>query len=212
MLDATSLNNDPRMTVDFAKMPTLAHITRYHAEVRPDAVALAFEGRETTFAAFDRRTDQVAAALVAAGVGKGRRIAYVGKNSDHYFELLFGAAKAGVVMAPIGWRLAPAEVAYIVEDAEAALVFVGPEVIGSVSQIRQRFERRRTGRGLDKVVRRLLGLDLKLAQYRDGARFCRAVVDRVGFTGFNQALASPVALPTLPEIHDPDAWLRRMGA
>lgn len=96
--------------------------------------------------------------------------------------------------------------------ADVVMDRVGPEVIGSVSQIRQRFERRRTGRGLDKVVRRLLGLDLKLAQYRDGARFCRAVVDRVGFTGFNQALASPVALPTLPEIHDPDAWLRRMGA
>ena len=44
----------------------------------------------------------VAAALLAEGLIKGDRIAYVGKNSDHYFELLFGAAKAGVVLAPIG--------------------------------------------------------------------------------------------------------------
>ncbi|WP_229117720.1 zinc-dependent metalloprotease [Enemella evansiae] len=95
--------------------------------------------------------------------------------------------------------------------ADVVMDRVGPEVIGSVTQIRQRFERRRSGRGLDKVVRRLLGMDLKLAQYRDGARFCRAVVDRVGFTGFNQALASPAELPSLAEIHDPDAWLRRMG-
>ena len=121
--------------VDFSRMPTLGDIARYHAEVRPDAVALTFEGRETTYAAFDRLTDKVAEALAAAGVGKGRRIAYVGKNSDHYFELLFGAAKAGVVMTPVGWRLSPPEVAYVIEDAEAALVFVGPEVIGQTGAV-----------------------------------------------------------------------------
>ena len=122
-------------TIDFEQMPTLGDIARYHARERPDAVALSFEGRDTSFAAFDRHTDQVANALLAAGLTKGRRIAYVGKNSDHYFELLFGAAKIGAVMTPIGWRLAPPEVAYIVGDAEAALVFVGPEVIGHAGEV-----------------------------------------------------------------------------
>jgi long-chain acyl-CoA synthetase len=63
------------------------------------------------------------------GVSKGQRIAYVGKNSLHYFELLFGAAKMGAVTTPIGWRLAAPEVAYIVGDSEAPVVFVGPEVM-----------------------------------------------------------------------------------
>ena len=115
--------------VDFDQMPTLGDIARYHARERGEAVALTFEGRTTSFAAFDRNTNRVANALLAEGVSKGQRIAYVGKNSDHYFELLFGAAKMGAVMTPIGWRLAPPEVAYIIEDSEAPLVFVGPEVI-----------------------------------------------------------------------------------
>jgi long-chain acyl-CoA synthetase len=122
-------------TIDFDAMRTLGDVARYHAGQRPDAVALAFEGRETTYRQLDRRSSQAAGALIAEGVGKGDRIAYLGKNSDHYFELLFGAAKIGAVMAPIGWRLAPAEVAYIASDAQAKMLFVGPEVIDCALQI-----------------------------------------------------------------------------
>ena len=121
--------------VDFDRMTTLGDVARYHREVRPEATALQFEGRSTTFADFDRHTDRVAAALLAEGLNKGDRIAYVGKNSDHYFELLFGAAKAGVVLAPIGWRLAPREIAYILGDAEARMVFVGPELLAHVRDV-----------------------------------------------------------------------------
>ncbi|HYE47812.1 MAG TPA: fatty acid--CoA ligase [Caulobacter sp.] len=121
--------------VDFEQMPTLGDIARYHARERGGDVALTFEGRETSFAAFNRHTNQVANALLAEGIGRGQRIAYVGKNSDHYFELLFGAAKIGAVMTPIGWRLAPPEVAYIIGDSEAPIVFVGPEVIGHSEEV-----------------------------------------------------------------------------
>ena len=121
--------------IDFDRMRTLGDVARYHAEARPDAVALVFEGRETSFADFDRHTNQVANALIAAGLKVGDRVAYVGKNSDHYFELLIGAAKAGVVTTPIGWRLAAPEIAYIVGDSEAKLVFVGPELIGHVEAV-----------------------------------------------------------------------------
>ncbi|KSB90168.1 acyl-CoA synthetase [Caulobacter vibrioides] len=121
--------------VDFARMPTLGDVARYHAQERPDAVAFAFEGRETRFEELDRHTNQVARALIAEGLKPGDRIAYVGKNSDLYFEMLLGAAKAGVVTAPIGWRLAPAEIAYIVADTEARMVFVGPELVDHVGEV-----------------------------------------------------------------------------
>lgn len=121
--------------VDFERMRTLGDVARYHAEARPDAVALSFEGRDTTFADFDRHTNQVANALIAAGLETGDRVAYVGKNSDWYFELLIGAAKAGVVTTPIGWRLAAPEIAYIVADSDAKLVFVGPELIAHVEEV-----------------------------------------------------------------------------
>ena len=110
--------------VDFDAMPTLGDIPRYHGRERPEAVALTFEGRKTTYGEFDRHANQVAHALLASGVGKGDRIAYLGKNSDHYFELLFGAAKLGAVMTPVGWRLAPPEVAGIVSAAQAKILFL----------------------------------------------------------------------------------------
>ena len=114
---------------EFDAMPTLGDVPRHHGKTRGEQIAFSFEGRLTTYAEFDRHTSQVANALIAAGVKKGEAIAYLGKNSDHYFELVLGAAKAGAIMAPIGWRLAPGEVAYIVDDTQAKVLFVGPECI-----------------------------------------------------------------------------------
>lgn len=95
--------------------------------------------------------------------------------------------------------------------ADVVMDRVGPRVIGSVDRIRSRFDSRRDGRsGLDRVVRRLLGLDVKLAQYRDGAKFCRQVIRAVGVDGLNQAFASRETLPTLAEIHQPADWLARV--
>jgi len=125
---AAPVAHEPR-PVDFDRMPTLGDIARYHARERPEAIALSFEGRSTTYAAFDRRTNQVANALAAEGLEAGDRITFLGKNSDLYFELLFGAAKLGVVTAPIGWRLAAPEIGYIVADCKAPLLFVDPDFI-----------------------------------------------------------------------------------
>ena len=94
----------------------LADMVRERAGSRGNAIAYEFEGRLTSFAEFDVKTNRVANALIAMGVRKGDRIAYLGKNSDIYFELLMGAMKAGVVMAPVNWRLAGPEVAFIVSD------------------------------------------------------------------------------------------------
>ncbi|WP_432558692.1 zinc-dependent metalloprotease [Granulicoccus sp. GXG6511] len=97
--------------------------------------------------------------------------------------------------------------------ADVVMDRVGPRVIRSVGQIRSRFETRRDGRpGLDRIVRRLLGMDVKLAQYRDGAKFCRHVIAAVGIEGLNRAFESAETLPLLAEIHDPARWLKRMEA
>jgi long-chain acyl-CoA synthetase len=114
---------------EFEQMATLGDVARYHGRTRGGQVALSFEGRITTYGEYDRHTNQVAHALIAAGVKKGDAIAYLGKNSDHYFELVLGAAKIGAIIAPIGWRLSPAEVAYIIDDTEAKLLFVGNECL-----------------------------------------------------------------------------------
>jgi len=66
---------------------------------------------------------------------KGSRIAYMGRNSDLYFELFFGAARAGAVIAPVNWRLAPPEAVYVLNDCQAEALFVGPECRHLAQQI-----------------------------------------------------------------------------
>ncbi|MFD4127637.1 zinc-dependent metalloprotease [Streptomyces globisporus] len=89
---------------------------------------------------------------------------------------------------------------------------VGPEVVGSVSEIREKFQQRRAqGAGrLDQALRKLLGLDAKLRQYKDGEKFVRSVVDEVGMDGFNRVWTSPNTLPTKAEIAKPADWVARV--
>ncbi|MDQ4085651.1 MAG: zinc-dependent metalloprotease [Actinomycetota bacterium] len=95
--------------------------------------------------------------------------------------------------------------------ADVVMDGVGPEFIPTVATIRERFDQRRRGGGsLDQLLRRLLGFDAKLRQYRDGAAFVRGVIDRVGMDGFNRVWTSPNTLPTKAEIGDPAAWVGRV--
>jgi coenzyme F420 biosynthesis associated uncharacterized protein len=97
--------------------------------------------------------------------------------------------------------------------ADVVMDGVGPSVIASVGKIRSTFNERRKGVGmLDKVLRRLLGLDAKMAQYRDGAAFVRHVVDAAGMEQFNAVWERPEHLPSKVEITDPQAWMARVLA
>jgi coenzyme F420 biosynthesis associated uncharacterized protein len=89
---------------------------------------------------------------------------------------------------------------------------VGPQVVPSVAEIREKFNsRRRTAGRVEQTVRRLLGIDLKMKQYAEGSRFVTAVVDEIGMDGFNQIWESPETIPTMAEIHDPRAWITRVA-
>ena len=127
-----------------ADITNLADMVREQAKTLGEAAAYEFEGRRTSFTEFDRNTNRVATALKALGVKPGERITYLGKNSDAYFELLLGAMKAKVVMAPVNWRLAGPEVAFIVEDCKSPVLFVGPEFITMVKAIREQIPSVRT--------------------------------------------------------------------
>jgi coenzyme F420 biosynthesis associated uncharacterized protein len=95
--------------------------------------------------------------------------------------------------------------------ADVVMDDVGPRVIPSVAEIRAKFQQRRLGAGtVDRLLRRLLGLEAKMRQYRDGAVFVRAVTDTVGVDGFNAVWTSPETLPLPEEIQRPDVWVRRV--
>jgi len=88
---------------------------------------------------------------------------------------------------------------------------VGPAVIPSVASIRDRFDgRRREGNPLERMLRRLFGIEMKMKQYAEGARFVGAVVDRVGMVGLNRVWDGPQLLPDAAEIRDPALWLSRV--
>ncbi|MCC6920176.1 MAG: fatty acid--CoA ligase [Alphaproteobacteria bacterium] len=117
---------------DIRDAETLGDVIRIHGREQADKVALTFEGRSTTFGEFDRHASQVANGLIAAGVGKGDHVSYVGKNSDWFFEIMFGAFKAGAIMTPVNWRLAGPEIVYILNDAQSKVLFVGVEFLEQV--------------------------------------------------------------------------------
>jgi coenzyme F420 biosynthesis associated uncharacterized protein len=95
--------------------------------------------------------------------------------------------------------------------AEHVMDAVGPDVVPSVATIRERFDARRTGGSpLQRVLRKLLGLEMKLKQYADGSKFVSGVVNAVGQDAFNKVWQSPETLPTKAEIGDPDAWVARV--
>ena len=96
--------------------------------------------------------------------------------------------------------------------ADHVMDAVGPSVIPSVGSIRTGFTRRRqlTRGPIDRLIRALLGLDMKMAQYATGAAFVSAVVKQVGMERFNTIWTSPETLPSRAETKDPDAWITRV--
>ena len=95
--------------------------------------------------------------------------------------------------------------------ADVVMDDVGPAHIPTVAHIRAKFSERRRGAGApDRLLRRLLGLEAKMRQYRDGAVFVRGVQEEVGVEGFNAIWTSPDTLPLPREIEEPAAWVRRV--
>ena len=120
---------------DFDDLRTLADISRQQARKHPTAVAMVFQGRTTTFAELDRTASRVANGLIAAGQRPQARIAYFGKNSDRYFEVMLGALKANVAVVGVNWRLAAPEVAYVLNDAGCEVLFADSEFAPLVEKI-----------------------------------------------------------------------------
>jgi coenzyme F420 biosynthesis associated uncharacterized protein len=103
-----------------------------------------------------------------------------------------------------------AAMAVIEGYSEHVMDAVGAEVLPSYEGLREAMERRRRNRSApERVLQRLLGLDLKLRQYEMGKRFCDAVVERHGLEALNRVWRGPEELPTLRELERPDAWVER---
>jgi acyl-CoA synthetase (AMP-forming)/AMP-acid ligase II len=110
---------------DFDRTAHVADIPRVQAAARPDAIASIFKDRTTTFAALDAAASRIANGLIAAGVKPDDRVAVHAANSDRYVEIFFGCAKARATLVGVNARLAPPEIAYVLDDGRAKILFVG---------------------------------------------------------------------------------------
>ena len=113
------------------------------AATSADLVALVHgDGEKVTYGELGERAAHWAALFAARGIGRGDRVAFLGENQPTFVEVLFGAARAGVVFVPVNTRLAAPEVAYILDDSGARLLVhderlaaVGMEAAGELSRI-----------------------------------------------------------------------------
>ncbi|GAC1543960.1 MAG: fatty acid--CoA ligase [Acidimicrobiales bacterium] len=106
---------------------SLANLLREHARDRPTSLAFSDGARELTFGELDERSWRVAAALLAAGVHPGDRVALLMKNDVRFFEVLFACSKVDAVAVGLNWRLNPRELATILDDARPTVTIVDQE-------------------------------------------------------------------------------------
>jgi long-chain acyl-CoA synthetase len=110
---------------DGSRVDNIADIIHQRAIATPDAPAIVEGDRVTTFAELDRRSSQVAQALLKEGVQVGDRVAYVGVNAPSFLEVLYGATKIGAIATALNNRLVRAELEVILRDAEPTVLVQG---------------------------------------------------------------------------------------
>lgn len=114
----------------YSEIRSLGDIPRHHARRTPDRPALIDQAGAVSWSVLDQRSNRIANALLTLGVTPDARVAFLGKNTARYFELLFGVNKTGAALLPLNWRLAVPEMAAIIEDADPSVLIVDQEYAG----------------------------------------------------------------------------------
>jgi len=115
---------------------TLVDLFRWRVSQSGNEVAQKFLDSETTYSELDSLSNKVAQGLIGLDCQPDSRVAFLGKNSDLFFEFLYGTIKSKTVTVGINWRLAPPEVAYIINDSKSEVLLVGPEFFGLIEEIK----------------------------------------------------------------------------
>jgi len=125
-----------RSTAQNAPFSDLPAILRTHARERPDHRAMLAGERSWTYRELRDEAARVAQALLAERVGREDRVAVLDKNAGEYFTVLFGAGMLNAVTLAVNWRLAPREMEYIIDHAQARVLLVGEEFIGHLAKMK----------------------------------------------------------------------------
>ena len=122
----------PLDTLD--KMLWVADYPSHGAKLFPDRPAIIADTGRYTYPELDHACNRFAAYLTQSGFKPGDRIAYLGKNNEMFFPVLFGCLRSGVVLVPLNWRCAPAEIAFMLEDSGSKLLIYDNEFAAGVDQ------------------------------------------------------------------------------
>ena len=114
---------------------SLGGIIREQARRQGERPMVTYGARTITWREMDERSSRVAQGFLAAGLPEQGRVAFLDKNGPEYFEVLLGGGKANVVNVAVNWRLTPAEMAYVINDAAARLLIVGPDFVGHLEEM-----------------------------------------------------------------------------
>jgi acyl-CoA synthetase (AMP-forming)/AMP-acid ligase II len=101
----------------------------------PDRDCMVFEGKKWTYAQTNERVNRLANALVKLGVEKGDRIGILQVNCHQYIESYYAAAKLGAIFVPLNFRAKADEIAYMITNAEAKILFVGSRYLDLINPI-----------------------------------------------------------------------------
>jgi acyl-CoA synthetase (AMP-forming)/AMP-acid ligase II len=114
----------------------LGDVIERNERLYPGQVAVGFEGREITFATFAERIRRLANALHRRGLRRQDRIAVLSRNCGQYFEVFGAGELAGFITATVNYRLAPAEIEYVVNDSGAAVIVFEDIYAEAVKELR----------------------------------------------------------------------------
>lgn len=112
---------------------TLADVLREHRRSRPQATAVVCGEDRATYPELDERTSRLAGSLMAAGVGTGDRVLWLGQNCHRVIECLLACAKVGAVFVPANWRQTAEELVNLLDDSAPAVVVWQQEEIGATA-------------------------------------------------------------------------------
>src|SRR5271170_8114422 len=116
---------------------TPVRFLRYSEEQFPRKTAVVCQDLRFTYAEFGDRVGRLAGALRAAGVKPGDRVAFLSLNCHRLLEAYFGVLEAGCILLPLNYRLAAPELAYILNDSGATVLFLEQEFVGLVDSFRR---------------------------------------------------------------------------
>jgi len=133
----SNTQNETLSASDLPVLKTLPDLVTRQVALQPHKTAFIFEGDSLSYKDLDDGSNRIANGLLAWDLKADERVGYLGKNAHHYYELLFGVAKAGGVLCPINWRLALPEIVYVLNDFKPKIFLIGTEFMELVPALKE---------------------------------------------------------------------------